>query len=395
MRLAVASVLVVLVAVVVVPGAAALRFNDESYLTPQGMVGTPYAHRFTAPPAGGGGAGCDPPYIVTVDSGALPPGLSLATDGWVRGTPTQAGSWSFWVSIRDDPSDKPWCNPMSAEREFTIKVIDRLVIGPESAAPGTVGVPYTLPMIATLSEPKTWSVSQGQLPPGLTLATSTGLISGTPASAGTYSFTVLAVVDPKRSDTKALTIVVRDPLATQSTAPFDATRGARGEVGVSFRATLAVTGGSGTYAWSLAGGALPPGVTLANGTISGKPTASGVYPFVAAVTDTESRVTNYSGRISVAERLAISTLRVRPGKVGRPYRARVVTSGGIEPASWRVVRGSLPRGLRLDRARGVVSGVPTRAGVQRVMLEVADSLGATARRTLTIVVAAQPKPRSG
>lgn len=374
--------------------AAGLRFDDQSYLTPQGVVGSPYTHRFSAPPPGTGGAGCDPPYFFRVDSGSLPPGLSLDTrSGVIGGIPTQAGSWSFWASIKDDPTDKSWCNPMSAEREFTIRVIDRLVIGPESAAPGTVGVGYSLPMTATLSEPKTWSISQGALPPGLTLGSSSGVITGTPTAAGSYSFTVLAVVDPKRSDTKALTIVVRDPLAVGSEAPFDAGV-ARGEVGASFRATLAVTGGSGTYAWSLGSGALPPGLTLANGAISGKPSASGVYSFVAAVTDTEGRVANYSGRISVAERLAISTLRILPGRVGRRYRARLAISGGVKPMTWRIVRGSLPRGVRFDRTLGLLSGMPARRGAYRVVFEATDSLGVRAKRTLTIVVAPKPKLRS-
>ena len=41
--------------------------------------------------------------------------------------------------------------------------------------------------------PFTWSVSAGTLPPGLTLAPSTGAITGTPTAAGTFNFTVTVV----------------------------------------------------------------------------------------------------------------------------------------------------------------------------------------------------------
>ena len=381
-----------LVATVIVSAAAALRFDDSSYLTPEGVVGTPYTNRFTAPPAGGGGAGCDPPYIVGVDSGALPPGLSLATDGWLTGTPTQAGSWSFWVSIKDDPTDKPWCNPMSAEREFTIRIIDRLTIGPESAAPATVGLAYSLPMTATLSDPKAWSISQGALPPGLALGSSDGLISGTPTSAGSYSFTVLAVVDSKRSDTKALTIVVRDPLAISADEPFDAARhAARGEIGLAFRGALVVSGGSGTYTWSPASGTLPPGVTFAaDGTISGRPTAVGIYRFRASAADTEGRVASYDVMLSIAARLSIATQVLRSARVGRPYRARLVTSGGVGPKTWSK-RGQLAPGLRLDASVGELRGTPRTPGRYRIALEVADALGVRSKKALPLIVA----PSSG
>ncbi|MBA3375204.1 MAG: putative Ig domain-containing protein [Actinobacteria bacterium] len=378
---------VALLAGVLVSAAGALRFNDESYLTPHGVVGVPYFHRFTAPPSGGGGAGCDPPYIVKVDSGELPPRLSLTADGVVSGIPTQPGTWSFWISIKDDPTDKPWCNPMSAEREFTIKVIAGLVIGPESAGPGIVGVPYSLPMTATLSEPKTWSIAAGALPPGLTLGTSSGLISGAPTTVGSYAFTVRAVVDAARSDTKSLTIDVRRPVTIAASTPFAAqTRLARAEVGLAFGASLGATGGSGTYTWSLASGTLPLGVALAvSGAISGRPSAAGVYRFTVAVADTEGRTATYEGTLLVAERLAIVTQRLRPAKVGSPYRSKLAVSGGVNPKSWSK-RGVLPPGFVFDRTLGVLSGTPRKAGVYRIRVDLVDALGARSTRTLVVLV---------
>jgi large repetitive protein len=382
---------IALLAGVLVSAAAALRFSDESYLTPEGVVGTPYTHRFWAPPEGGNGAGCDPPYIVKVDSGGLPPGLSLASDGWVSGTPTEPGSWSFWVSIHDDPTDKPWCDPPhSAEREFTIRIIPKLTIGPESVGTGTVGVSYSVAMTATLSEPKTWSISTGALPPGLTLGATDGVISGTPTTAGSYAFTVLAVVDPKRSDTKALTIAVRDPLAIAGREPFGAqSHVARTEVGLAYRATLASTGGSGTYMWSLASGPLPPGLSLAvDGTIGGRPTTAGRYRFTVSAADTEGRTASYNGLFTVAPRLTIATQQLRPAKVGRPYSAKLRADGGVNPKKYKIKRGRLPRGVRFDPAVGEFSGSPTKAGTYRIAVEVVDALGVRSTKTLVIDVLA-------
>ena len=63
------------------------------------------------------------------------------------------------------------------------------------------------------------------------------------------------------------------------------------------------------------------------------------------------------------------------------------------PATWKIVRGPLPRGVRFDRTAGMLFGIPTRPGRFRVTFEATDALGVKATKTLAIVVIAAPKPK--
>ena len=163
--------------------------------------------------------------------------------------------------------------------------------------------------------------------------------------------------------------------------------------GIPFDATLEAAGGFGAYTWSLASGTLPSGLTLAEGAISGTPRSAGTFAFVAKVTDAEGRVATYPARVVVADKLAIQTTLFRPAKVGKLYGARVKTSGGVAPSTWHITSGSLPRGIHFDRASGVLSGTPKKAGRYSLTFEATDSLGVVARKTLRLSVIAAPAPK--
>ncbi len=334
-----------------------------------------------------------------VDTGTFPPGLSVNSGAArIEGTPTQAGSFRFYLEVTLYGCPYPCGSKCESQDEFIINInqgLAKLTIGPESTAPGTTGTPYSIQMTASVADPKTWTINSGTLPPGLALDASSGVISGTPTASGTYSFVVLAkMVADQRSDTKALGIVVRDPLAISGSDPFTSARRAQGEVSVPFSASLTATGGEGTYTWSMTSGEVPPGLLLVNGSIEGKPTTAGTYQFTTTVTDAEGRVANYPARIIVAGKLAFSPLALRPGKVGKYYSAKLRTVGGVTPATWRLVRGPLPRGLAFDRAFGEIYGTPKLPGRWRLTFEVRDSLGVKVKKTLLIVVTATPLKKS-
>ena len=125
----------------------------------------------------------------------------------------------------------------------------------------------------------------------------------------------------------------------------------------------------------------------ADGTVSGTPKVAGVSRATIRLADTEGRTLDYAANFGVAQKLAISTILLRPGKVGRLYRAKLATTGGIAPKTWRVVSGPLPKGIKLDRTLGVLAGVPKKPGSYRVRFEAKDGLKVIAQKTLRIVVA--------
>jgi len=400
------SLLVVFAAVLslgVVSGASAGNFDEERMgcvgdnpaVCPTGTTGTPYSLPIEL--GGDEDEGC---AVFYVTSGSLPSGLSVTRSvvnetgyGLISGTPTEVGSFRFYLTAKLEREQSCVDNcgaKCSSDDEFIINVnpgLAKLTIGPESAAPGTTGTAYSLQMTATVEGQKTWSINSGALPSGLAIDASTGLISGTPMASGSYTFEVLAkMAADQRSDTKVLGIVVRQPLAILGSSPFSPARRAASEVSVPFTAILSATGGEGTYTWSLSTGALPPGLSLADGAIDGTPTLPGVYRFTATVTDAEGRVANYPGTIGVAAKLAISTLLLRPAKVGKLYGAKLATTGGLLPKKWKIKTGPLPRGIRFDRTLGVLSGTPTRPGRYRVTFEATDALKVTSTKTLVINV---------
>ena len=301
----------------------------------------------------------------------------------------------YWIPDPnpDPPDEGRGCSSRDNSEEHVssstiLPGVPRLVIGPESAPPGTVSTRYSLQMTASVPDSKTWAIATGALPTGLTLGATNGLISGTPTVAGTYTFTVRAEIDPQRVDTKTLAITVRDRVAIASAVtPLS-------EVGVPFVLPLSATGGTGTFTWALSSGALPTGVALGpTGTIAGRPTEAGRFAFTVTASDTEGRTGAYTGTMTTAERIAVVAQRFRPAKVGRFYQARLRSTGGVEPAIWRIKRGPLPRGISFDRERGLFYGTPTRARTYRIQVEIQDSLRVRSASTVTLVVKAAKKPK--
>jgi Putative Ig domain len=172
-----------------------------------------------------------------------------------------------------------------------------------------------------------------------------------------------------------------------------------GKVGVAYAATLAATGGTAPYAWSVASGALPTGLSLSTttGVISGTPTAAATNASVSfRVTDSASPAHTQTVVLSLtiaagSTPVAITTASLPAGAVGTAYSATLAANGGTAPYTWSITSGALPAGLTLAAA-GVISGSPTGAvNASPIGFTVSDSSTpaqtATVTLNLTIVAA--------
>ena len=93
--------------------------------------------------------------------------------------------------------------------------------------------------------------------------------------------------------------------------------------------------------------------------MAGTPRAAGLFRATIQLADSEGRTAALPAVFRIARRLSISTAALRPGKVGRLYRVRLAATGGLVPRSWKVVSGSLPRGMRLDLDDGHGNSIPS------------------------------------
>ena len=362
---------------------------------PGGMIGIPYDQMITA--EGGSTNG----YRWSIAAGLLPPGLSMAGMGTpstrLRGTPTFEGTYDFEVQVRDSAgaTARQRLMVVIAAMPTTVTIVTNMVAG------GIVGRPYSEDITSVMGQgTHTWSVSQGNLPPGLMLQPTTGAVvtlSGTPTAMGTFNFTI-RVEDMADNDEQVFSVQViptPPPLRITTMTIVD------GQQGQAYQAQLTATGGTMMqYTWALAGGALPQGLTLQPGgtpstVIAGTPQRPDTFTATISVTDSgmDRDTRAFTFRVNPAP-LTINTPTLPDTVLGTTYSRRIEAFGGTGAGyQWDVSQGTLPPGLMLG-ATGTpdttLAGISTMNGRYAFTLRVRDSGGAEATRPYVVVVSSIP-----
>jgi 6-phosphogluconolactonase (cycloisomerase 2 family) len=280
----------------------------------------------------------------------------------------------------------PFLAAVTASR--TVTAYPPLTIATAQLPSDITGVAYSQTVAASGgASPLAYSISAGSLPAGLSLDPWFGTIAGTPTAVGVAGFTLKVTDSVGQTQSASLQIAVYAPPAfVTSTLPA----GRRTFPYVP--QTIQFSGGVPPVAMSVTSGMLPAGLSFnpANNTISGTPGAAGTFNFQLGIADANGDMATQNFSLLVNDLLSITTASLPGGTVGVNYSQTVQTANGQPPVTFAVISGTLPAGLNLNPATGLISGSPSQAGTASFMVQATDGLNLTAADALSIVVAPPP-----
>lgn len=243
----------------------------------------------------------------------------------------------------------------------------------------------------------TWSVLPGDnLPAGLTLGAS-GVIYGTPTTAGTNQQFSVRVADVAPQQQAAIQLMIMTinpaPISVPAAPTIGAATPGDAFAAVAFTAP-AIDGGAPITGYTVT--SAPEGRT-ATGTVS-PITVTGLSNGIAytfTVTATNSAGTGPASAASTpatpVAALTLTTSTLATGTVGADYTAALTATGGTRPYTWSLSPGaSLTSGLTLHQ-NGTLTGAPSAAGNHSTTVQVRDTHGQTASAQLSITINPAPK----
>ena len=321
--------------------------------TASGTVGVAFSYQITATnsPTSYGATG-------------LPAGLSVNTSsGLISGTPSGAGTSTVTLSATNGSGTG------NATLALTIAAAAPVITSGTTAS-GTVGVAFSYQITATNS-PTSYGATG--LPAGLSVNTSSGLISGTPSGAGTSTVTLSATNGSGTGNaTLTVTIAAAAPVITSGTT-------ASGTVGVAFSYQITATNSPTSYGAT----GLPAGLSVntSSGLISGTPSGAGTSTVTLSATN-GSGTGNATLTLTIAAAAPVITSgTTASGTVGVAFSYQITATNS--PTSYGAT--GLPAGLSVNTSSGLISGTPSGAGTSTVTLSATNGSG-TGHATLTLTI---------
>jgi len=336
-----------------------------------GTVGAAYTGSLTA-------SGGTAPYtwVVTGFPATITASGTTSPTVTVSGIPTAAGTFNVSAVVTDSAA-----GTATSAVTVVISVPGALSIRLPSGYPltATVGTAYTAPAPTVTGgvPPFTFAITQNK-PAGLSIDPATGIVSGTPTTAGTFHPTIRVTdsATPANVGNTNYTLVISAAGALTITGSFPAT----GTVGAAYTGSLTVSGGTAPYTWVVTGfpaTITASGTTTPTVTVSGTPTAAGTFNVSAVVTDSAAGTATSTATVVISVPGALS-IRLPSGypltaTVGTAYTAPAPTvTGGVPPFTFAITQNT-PPGLSIDPATGIVTGTPTTAGTFNPTIRVTDS----------------------
>ena len=327
-------------------------------------------------------AGCTP---------NLPSGVTFSNPGGVlSGTPGATAGGTYIVCINATNSVG------SATQNFTLTVTQLPAITSANSATFSVGTAGSFQATATGYPAPAFSnaftgCTPSTLPSGVTF-TAAGLLSGTPASGGTYTICIKAT-NSVGSATQTFTLTVgQAPVITSaSSATFAA--GTAGSFTATATGIPAPTFSNSSFAGCTPN--LPSGVTFSNpgGVLSGTPgaTTGGTYTVCINATNSVGSATqNFT--LTVTQLPAITSANSATFSVGTAGSFQATATGYPAPAFSNAFTGctpsTLPSGVTFTAA-GLLSGTPASGGTYTICIKATNSVG-SATQTFTLTVGQAP-----
>jgi large repetitive protein len=335
-----------------------------------GTVGVAYSDDVVA-------TGGNTPYTFSVDTGALPIGVTLNTaNGRISGTPTEAGSFPVTIRVTDATTGGSYF----ATQAYTLVInAPTITLSSTSLPNATIAQAYSASgaPISASGGTSPYSYAATGLPAGLTINAASGVVSGTPTASGSFNFDVTATdsstgAGAPFTGTRSYTLVVGAPtIVVSPTNPVLTPVAAGVPVNTQFTAADGVA----PYTYSVGAG-LPPGVTLSGDSLTGTATAVGTYTFTITAQDSSTGAGPYTGQRTYTLNIGAPAITVSGslpnGQSGVAYGSHTLTaSGGTAPYTF-ADSGNLPAGLTLS-STGTLSGTPTEVGTFNVTISATDS----------------------
>jgi len=327
------------------------------------------------------------PYTYRLASGSvMPPGLTFADSGGVgliQGTPTTPGTYSFTVEVTDTYSP-----PERISQLFTLDVLNGLVL-PQTTLPDAVKSLAYQEQIQPAGGTPPYHFVLGQfssMPPGLTLNTATGKISGTPTTIGD-SYLVVLITDSAPTPVTInplVTLHVQPPLSIQTTSLPDYARG------LNYSSTLNIVGGRAPYTAQLVSGALPDGLALSASPyptsfyMTGSPTKDGLFSFTVQISDSYEvpNTVKQAYQIRISDQMSLTGPQLDQILYNQNYSKNFPVTGGFPPYKWSI--DVAPAGLNFDTSTGTLSGIPKSVGTFLSVINAQDSSNPPLRANYTV-----------